>query len=277
MKLPGRVPRMPPAFQCFRHTGEKSVRRRTSSAEERPDRPGPRRPSRDRRSGPRRRTRAPRSSRSVARPCPSPSAAGTIEVGHDAADDQDEDDVDGDRERPQVAAGQRRAAAERDVVGEVQDRQHDRDAQARGDRPDDGPRGVPELAPADLRPRPSRRERRRVAALGHPWPRMASVRRGGSVSGVWRASSSTASATRSSSSSVVKKPTLRRSASRLGIVRATSEDPRAELVERGLGGPAGDPERDQGAPSRGAASGRSRPGSRPAGRRRRRPSRGPRR
>ena len=40
-----------------------------------------------------------------ARDLPEPVGWGTIEVGHDTADDQDEDDVDGDGEGPEVAAG----------------------------------------------------------------------------------------------------------------------------------------------------------------------------
>ena len=75
------------------------------------------------------------------------------------------------------------------------------------------------------------------------------------------ASSSTASANRSSSSSEVKKPTLIRTASRLGIVRAMAKIRDAELVERGLGRPAGDPERDQRAPSGRRGQDRRRPGS----------------
>ena len=103
-----------------------------------------------------------------------------------------------------------------------------------------------ELAPADLDPRAPRRERRRIAAAGHPSPRIVRTRRGGSVSGVCAASSSTASAKRSSSSSEREEadadPQRVERVDRPG----DREDPRPELVERGLRRPAGDPERHQG-------------------------------
>ena len=76
--------------------------------------------------------------------------------------------------------------------------------------------------------------------------RIVSVRRGGSVSGVWAASSSTAPANRSSSSSELKNPTLIRTASSEGDRPGDREDPGTELIERRLRRPAGDAERDQG-------------------------------
>ena len=66
---------------------------------------------------------------------------------------------DGHEQHAQVAAGQRRAATDRDVVGEIRRREDARDDQAAQDRPDDRPRGVPELAPADL-------DRRSAPGLG---------------------------------------------------------------------------------------------------------------
>ena len=84
---------------------------------------------------------------------------------------------------------------------------------------------------------------------------------------MWAASSSTASANRSSSSSVVKKPTLIRSASRLGIVRAIAKTRDPSSSSAACGRPAGDPERHQRrhrvARGQDGDAGDRRPGARP--------------
>ena len=121
--------------------------------------------------------------------------------------------------QPQVAARQVGAAVERDVVGQVGDGQR-RSRRVRL-RPRPGRPAAARAGTGASGPRPSR-GRRTSHGTRHgsadrgrsSLPRIVSVRRGGSVSGVWPASSSTPSANRSSSSSVLKKPTQIRSASR---------------------------------------------------------------
>ena len=93
-----------------------------------------------------------------ARDRPRPVGCGHDQVGHDAADDQDKDDVDGDRARVRRSPpGSVAPAAERHVVGDDRAMASTTAtlrlaATARTTRP----RGVPELTPADLRPRSSR-------------------------------------------------------------------------------------------------------------------------
>ena len=96
------------------------------------------------------------------------------EVRDDAPDDEHE------RRRTTTSASRRRSPpgsvaprGEGHVVGEVRDGEHDRDDEARQHGPDDRPRRVAELAPADLRPR----------ALADRRPTRLSHRRGSSASG----------------------------------------------------------------------------------------------
>src|SRR5215208_69562 len=127
-----------------------------------------------------------------ARPHDAPGRAAGLrddEPRDDASRGEDDSHVDRDEQDSQIPAGQHRAAAQRDVIGNVRDGKRDRDEEAAQHRPDDRPGRVPELPPADLRPRPR-------ADAGDPgragpaarqassWPRMTRRLRAGIVSGV---------------------------------------------------------------------------------------------
>ncbi len=163
------------------------------------------------------------------------------QIGHSAPGDQHHDDVCRDRQRPQVAAGQGRPAAQRDVVGEVGERRARQPRSGWQPRPARPAGRIPELAPADLRPGALAD---RPAGARQP-PRIVSVRRAGIVSGVWPASSATASANRSTSSSVVKNPTLMRTRVE-GVDGPGDREHTGAQLGQGRGrGPAVDAERHQ--------------------------------
>src|SRR5256885_11804228 len=145
--------------------------------------------------------------------------------GDHAADNENDDDVEREVEGPQIPAGEDGSTAQRDVIGEIDDAEHDCDEQAREYGPDDGPRRVAELAPADFEPAAPADDAPWIRRLGHDSTCPRIVRRGrlGRVVGVCAARSSTMDATRSISSAVVKNPTLIRSAPRSGTVRAIAK------------------------------------------------------
>ena len=178
------------------------------------------------------------------------------QVGHDRPDDQHDERVSREGEHAQVTAGQARR------LGPAPGRTRRTARPARRPRPGSTSpparsaaarcgTGASGSRPTTAAPRPAdglpARPGTGVRARGlaHPSPRIVRRRRGGIVSGVWAASSATASTNRSSSASEVKKPTLIRRASTSGDRPGDREDPGAELVEGGLRRPARDPERHE--------------------------------
>ena len=111
---------------------------------------------------------------------PRPPARRSARERHDEPRDersgqQDDRDIQGDRQDPQVTAWQRHAPIEREVVAEDQDAQDGRHGEAAADRPDHGARRVPELTPADLEPPATTRDGpcggvSRSAGHRHPAP-----------------------------------------------------------------------------------------------------------
>src|SRR5664280_2559430 len=165
--------------------------------------------------------------RAPAAPDAGPARLRDDEIGDPCAQDRDRDHEDDAGEGPQVAPGQPRPAAQREVVGEVEPAQHGRDRDAAQDGAEDRWRRVPGLAPANLQPGPLRDWAGIRPAHVGGCPRNSMTGRRGRDAGVWRAISATAPMNLPSSSSPVKKPTDIRIASWAGTIPTLAKTRRA--------------------------------------------------